>query len=808
MSFLGLPAQDLGEDFEFESDSRSLGEILREEKAPSSRLQQISTANQKVKTAATLTPVRVKPPSKSLLGQDLELFQTKSGALFWRELENGKGSAKKRGLGRAINLLPKRITPKPTPSKFVVNNPQQAAPPMTERKDPSFHPPIHRQSISERKAVPHLDKNPLRRSFLPKPVAGPKKTTTARKELNFEQPDFEFAKPKAPPIPTHPQSVAKQKSLAMKIMMRESLAGMPRASLSGLLRQSLTMAELDRMFEDDSTESFENLESRLKTPAKKKRPAPTLASEPSQNSEASEDGLEKPLSTERLDIDPNESSVKTADKIESLNRDFEDCESNKEECEASVVADEEESTPTPSGGTEEAGHMSLYEIEINDEEDFELAENNASLLLQRARSYEDLVTTTEEQVVVPATSSSVEDLSNKSCSADSQPPPPPLALDTSDPFLRDAIERVNRHREEQIALDNKILEIMAKSKKRREDFRAVWGFSPKSINRKRSVKTVFNVHQIKMSEDAPEPDPADEGGEIQDIPPAIEEIASERPADFAPISENDKIFKEVSEDSEEDVKELDQSISTDLFMQVVEANLPEEDLHNFTGVNCTAMNATTFSMDELAQTLEADYKRSFEKANQASLETPEVNVPSPQEVEFQGPDENLEEVDMDLEDDLVFGRDEWGFVDSSKENLQPTQEIMAAPPNKGEKKKRKSVRFAESDPSSTEDIPSNFGMEVDAGKLKDSSENQTEVTVTPMIQIDIPVRVGTNSEPANISVNESRLCLTGAGLRQPRTPLPNRSKPVEMSAATPVALRDISFRAQRELASLYDDLED
>ena len=52
-------------------------------------------------------------------------------------------------------------------------------------------------------------------------------------------------------------------------------------------------------------------------------------------------------------------------------------------------------------------------------------------------------------------------------------------------------------------------------------------------------------------------------------PPAIEEIASEKPADFAPISENDKIFKEVSEeDSEEDVKELDQSISTDLFMQV------------------------------------------------------------------------------------------------------------------------------------------------------------------------------------------------------------------------------------------------
>ena len=71
--------------------------------------------------------------------------------------------------------------------------------------------------------------------------------------------------------------------------------------------------------------------------------------------------------------------------------------------------------------------------------------------------------------------------------------------------------------------------------------------------------------------------------------------------------------------------------------------------------------------------VKADYKRSSGEAKQASLETPEVNVPSPQEVEFQGPDENLEEVDMDLEDDLVFGRDEWGFVDNSKENLQPTQ---------------------------------------------------------------------------------------------------------------------------------------
>ena len=76
---------------------------------------------------------------------------------------------------------------------------------------------------------------------------------------------------------------------------------------------------------------------------------------------------------------------------------------------------------------------------------------------------------------------------------------PPLRLDTSDPFLQDAIDKVNKHRQEQIALDNKLLEIMAKSKKRRDDFRAVWGFSPKSINRKRSLKTVLNVQTVKVS---------------------------------------------------------------------------------------------------------------------------------------------------------------------------------------------------------------------------------------------------------------------------------------------------------------------
>ena len=80
----------------------------------------------------------------------------------------------------------------------------------------------------------------------------------------------------AKPFPVKPKLKATEneqenkKSLAKMILMRESLAGLPRASLSGLFRQSLSIQELDRMFDDDSTQSFEDLERRLKTLAKAK----------------------------------------------------------------------------------------------------------------------------------------------------------------------------------------------------------------------------------------------------------------------------------------------------------------------------------------------------------------------------------------------------------------------------------------------------------------------------------------------------------------------------------------------------------
>ena len=99
--FGGLPEQDLGDDFEFESDSRSLGEILGAEKPGDGRAAVTPASNPiitparvmgtKSFLASGLTPAKVKAPPKSHLGQGLELFQTKSGAIFWRQREADKG---------------------------------------------------------------------------------------------------------------------------------------------------------------------------------------------------------------------------------------------------------------------------------------------------------------------------------------------------------------------------------------------------------------------------------------------------------------------------------------------------------------------------------------------------------------------------------------------------------------------------------------------------------------------------------------------------------------------------------------------
>ena len=120
-----------------------------------------------------------------------------SNLLVCVSAERVPGSAKKRGLGRtlALNLVPKRITP----TAATPGRPRRPVPPpfdgcRSERKDPMINPMIHRQSISERKAVPLIDgrvgHHMSQRSFLPKPVKptnGDGGGAGARKELKFNQ---------------------------------------------------------------------------------------------------------------------------------------------------------------------------------------------------------------------------------------------------------------------------------------------------------------------------------------------------------------------------------------------------------------------------------------------------------------------------------------------------------------------------------------------------------------------------------------------------------------------------------------------
>ena len=66
-------------------------------------------------------------------------------------------------------------------------------------------------------------------------------------------------------------------------------------------------------------------------------------------------------------------------------------------------------------------------------------------------------------------------------------------------FLESAIVALEEHRQEQATIETQIQSLMEKSLKRREQFRAVYGVSPRSINQKRDIKTVINVQNVNFS---------------------------------------------------------------------------------------------------------------------------------------------------------------------------------------------------------------------------------------------------------------------------------------------------------------------
>ena len=148
--------------------------------------------------------------------------------------------------------------------------------------------------------------------------------------------------------------------------------------------------------------------------------------------------------------------------------------------------------------------IELFEYDIDDSqiEDEEI-ENQ---LLQRTMSLTDL------SISKPIENSEQNDDTSKliplakSTSLTNLSKPNLADLNPESEFLKSAVDALEEHRQEQAAIEKQIQNLMEASLKRREQFRAVWGVSPKSINQKRDLKTVLNVQKVAFSSDLIEND--------------------------------------------------------------------------------------------------------------------------------------------------------------------------------------------------------------------------------------------------------------------------------------------------------------
>lgn len=754
MALFGHPemdGQDLGSDFVFESDPRSLQRILdNRELSPNSVL---ALRNSKLLfQKPSFTPAKNVPMDNiENLRRNYDFFEGQNGAVFYRpksvdKKKNllGSGCKKPRhhfGQGRLEFAKPVRppVTSSSLSAKIannvevkngkkVVRRSCLAAPMRpwnrTEKKPMPFLPPPPRQSISERKAIPGLD-GFARIAKKPQIVK-----VGARKELDFEKleeeenKDFEFAKPKAP-------AVLDKKSLAKAIMMRESLAGLPRASLSGLFRQSLSLAELDRMFEDDSTQSFEDLERRLKTPSKPKTKSATSTvkdttdiKDENRNEEQKDEKAEQKIGKEEQKV---EKEVRKIEKEEQKSEQDKKKPVSKLAVPTLVITQED-------GEEIDFKDCKFVEYEIEDS----ALEDQAvdKMMLQRSLSNLELATpskrdTPSQSLLVKSTSTV--DLTDET-----------VCRDITCDFLKAAVKDLERHRQQQAEIDRQIQELMTQSKKRREEFKVVWGVSPKSINQKRTVKIALNVQDVSFSHDQPKNNEEDD--EIQ--------------SDFG---QDDMFGPEAPVEDEEDEEESELEKSA-IFQEYIEANFVEEQ-ESPPKLSLDDVLVDPLNVEGFVQTLHPD----------ADLQTPEV--PCCDEDEDDG--DKLEMQDMDMDSPLPCEQEE---EEVGMSLFAAARAFKMEMEKERRKSKIKSVRFLT--PSAAEKM----------------NKNEQEMVQSSKVQVSIGNIV---SQKGAVGVH---------------TPMPkqfmkkvlsnNGDSEEEFYAAvnmpTPMALRDISKRAQESLAELYN----
>ena len=536
--FGGVLEEDLG-DFKFETDDKSLQQILEHRAiSPTSLGYGKPKSHNTNKVVPSLTPAKNIPASLKKQKDKYEFFEAKNGGVFCRprvkeSFLSGESAKKNRGFGRdkLKGVLPVRLgklnstqaksnrsaekgcsliqNVKKRPLYATKNSLSLKTANLckSEKKIVPFHLPLPRQSISERKAVPNIDKL---NNLIPKSLQILENDATnhnkIRKELDFNDEykkpvsqqksdeSFDFAKPfDVQNIDNRLSNMFGKskdtKSLAKMIMMRESLAGMPKESIGGLFRQSLSLAELDRLFEDDSTQSFENLETRLKTPRRKTKANESLITPEEENDMAKNQVTEENSKTIN-DGDTEEKDLTNTNKSKTLEHESYEQRLGKNsepliknsvtKCKASICDEHEynvkedeynfaHSQKLSNNSINDDMLVEIYEIEYSDDDNFDQNTTvNISALLQRSLSINDLPNESlnspkrendcvdETQNVLPRSVSdtNISDINPQSVTSDSvMDVAVELAdnLDEENEFLRQAQEDLEKYRQEQVS---------------------------------------------------------------------------------------------------------------------------------------------------------------------------------------------------------------------------------------------------------------------------------------------------------------------------------------------------------------------
>ena len=481
-------AQDFGEEFTFHEDRGALESILNNQ-----GLSYVSQPNKHFQVQPScprtpgFTPAKNVPEKLKKHENKFEFFEGKSGQVFFRKrmvpgsgqkvFNNTESSAKKSGFGRgmrgrsaASGLKPQRLgmmsvkkeplihpnhhqspriksgaKPLPVRTPLAVKNPNtglisrhQAA--VTEKKIQTSHQPVPKYCLSEEKM-----KAP---SGLPRPVMTMQ--NQARQSLKFGNKQNDVKKPAAPAL-IEP-SIMRLTRESMRLIPRESLAW-----LSQLPRDSATFAELEKMMNDDDkqcaneddTDSFEALESRLKTPYKSV-PSNLVFEPPPQ-----------------LDDDKENKEDNNVSGVEALNDD-------------SVVQNSFEVAPADDIGevsvdtTPEAKKIDFEEVaeEVDDdEEELNMMNNDESIINQTEDDPKPKIDSVPvmSPVSVIDNVDKVEDMSQ---------------LDSR---LNKYQEELDNYREEADSLARQMEELMMMRRERKMMFKENWGVSPKDIKSKMTI---------------------------------------------------------------------------------------------------------------------------------------------------------------------------------------------------------------------------------------------------------------------------------------------------------------------------------